>query len=187
MFKPKSYFQWLIVICLILLSLNLSVHANEVWIDVNTSKHTLKVMQGEKIQLEFDNIAIGRFGTTTFKKRNDDKTPLGKFRIGWTNNNSRYYRFFGLDYPNRENAERALLNNKITQETWRSIINAANAKRTPPQDTRLGGHIGIHGIGNGDPEVHDQFNWTNGCIALTNKQIDQLSQWIAPGVMVKIH
>ncbi|MCP5245074.1 MAG: L,D-transpeptidase, partial [Burkholderiales bacterium] len=46
--------------------------------------------------------------------------------------------------------------------------------------------IGIHGIGRGDPEIHDQFHWTNGCIALTNEQIDQLGKWLKPGVMVKI-
>lgn len=164
------------------------VYANDtIWIDVDTTAHTLTVMQGDVVQVTFENVAIGRFGTTRFKRTKDDKTPLGKFRIGWINDNSRYYRFFGLDYPNRETAKRALDEGRITQETWLSILKAINKGKTPPQNTPLGGYIGIHGIGPGDKEIHDQFNWTNGCVALTNEQIDQLSQWIMLGVMVNIH
>ena len=73
---------------------------NGVWIDVDTTEHTLLVMQGDAIQAVFKNVAIGRFGTTWSKMTKDDKTPLGKFRVGWVNEKSRYYRFFGLDYPN---------------------------------------------------------------------------------------
>lgn len=169
------------------LLISYSARASEIWIDVDTSKHTLSVMQGDVARAVFENVAIGRYGTTWYKKTRDDKTPLGRFRIGWINENSRYYRFFGLDYPNRETADRAWNENRITQETWLSIIHAINNEKTPPQDTPLGGYIGIHGIGNGDQEVHDQFNWTNGCVALTNEQIDQLGEWIKPGVMVEIH
>ncbi len=167
--------------------IHLPASANDIWIDVDTVKHTLTVMNGDVIEITFKNVAIGRFGTTHFKMQGDDKTPLGKFRIGWINEKSRYYRFFGLDYPNRDSADLALKENRITEETWRTIIDATNVARTPPQNTPLGGFIGIHGIGPGDPEVHDQFNWTNGCVALTNQQIDQLGQWLEPGVMVKIH
>lgn len=176
------------IISLFFLSIfTFNAHANEIWIDVDTSEHTLTVMQGDQVKRIFENIALGRFGTTWYKRTKDDKTPLGKFRIGWINEQSRYYRFFGLDYPDRETARRALQENIITKETWQSILTATNQEKTPPQDTILGGHIGIHGIGRGDPEIHDQFHWTNGCIALTNEQIDQLSKWLKPGVMVKIH
>lgn len=163
-----------------------SASASGIWVDVNTTEHTLTVMQGDKVEHIFENIAIGRFGTTWHKITKDDKTPLGDFRIGWINEQSRYYRFFGLDYPNRETAQRAFEDNRITEETWLTILKATNQEKTPPQNTILGGFIGIHGIGRGDPEIHDQFHWTNGCIALTNKQIDQLGKWLKPGVMVKI-
>jgi hypothetical protein len=58
--------------------------------------------------------------------------------------------------------------------------------RLPPQNTALGGRIGLHGLGRGDPKVHQQFNWTNGCIALTNEQIDQLLTWVGKGTRVSI-
>ncbi|MER2514753.1 MAG: L,D-transpeptidase family protein, partial [Nitrosomonas ureae] len=31
-----------------------------------------------------------------------------------------------------------------------------------------------------------KYNWTNGCVALTNEQIDQLGKWIKPGIWVNI-
>ncbi len=184
----KLYRNICIVISIFfVLMLPASVSASDVWIDVDTTAQTLTVMQGDQIKKIFENIALGRYGTTWYKKTLDDKTPLGMFRIGWINEQSRYHRFFGLDYPNRETAQRALEENTITEDTWRTILRATNQERTPPQNTKLGGYIGIHGIGRGDPSIHDQFHWTNGCIALTNKQIDQLGQWLKPGVWVKIH
>ena len=46
--------------------------ASEIWIDVDTAKHTLSVMQGDVVQAVFENVAIGRFGTTWYKKTRDD-------------------------------------------------------------------------------------------------------------------
>ncbi|MBY0474127.1 MAG: L,D-transpeptidase [Nitrosomonas sp.] len=159
---------------------------NGVWIDVDTAEQTLLVMQGDSVKAIFENVAIGRYGTTWSKVTKDDKTPLGRFRVGWVNEKSRYYRFFGLNYPNLDTANRALEENRIDEETWLSIKQAKSRGRTPPQDTSLGGHIGIHGIGRGDQEVHHKYNWTNGCVALTNEQIDQLGKWIKPGIWVNI-
>ena len=56
----------------------------------------------------------------------------------------------------------------------------------PPQDTVLGGHIGIHGIGEGNPEIHRRFDWTQGCIALTNEEIEQLANLVGIGAKVVI-
>ena len=163
-----------------------STYADEVWIDVDTSKQILMVMQGNRVRIKFVNISIGRFGTTDLRMKNDNKTPLGRFKVGWINEQSRYYRFFGLDFPNRDTANRALDAGKITEDTWLSIINALNSGKSPPQSTPLGGYIGIHGIGRGNPDVHEGFNWTNGCVAVTNDQIDLLSQWIKIGMVVEI-
>ncbi len=190
MIKQNSFTLYLVILLIGLFSLSVipnSVWAdNGVWIDVDTTEHTLSVMQGDTIQAVFKNVAIGRYGTTWSKMTRDDKTPLGKFRVGWINEKSRYYRFFGLNYPNLDIAKRALDENRITEETWLSILRAKIMGKTPPQDTPLGGHIGIHGIGRGDQDIHHNYNWTNGCVALTNEQIDQLGKWIKPGVLVNI-
>lgn len=157
-----------------------------IWIDVDTTEQILRVMKGDAVQEVFKNVAIGRYGATWSKVTLDDKTPLGKFRIGWINEQSRYHRFFGLDYPNRDTAERAFSEKRIDVDTWYSILAAESRGRTPPQNTILGGYIGIHGIGRGDKDIHQNYNWTNGCIALTNEQIDQLGRWLKPGIVVNI-
>jgi lipoprotein-anchoring transpeptidase ErfK/SrfK len=46
--------------------------------------------------------------------------------------------------------------------------------------------IGIHGLGNGDPLIHEEFNWTDGCIALTNEEVDELASWIHLGTRVEV-
>lgn len=190
MIKQNSFIHYLMILLTGLLGLSVmhnSVQAdNGIWIDVDTTEHTLSVMQGDTVQAVFKNVAIGRFGTTWSKMTKDDMTPLGRFRVGWINEKSRYYRFFGLNYPNLDTAKRALDENRITEEIWLSILEAKSMGKIPPQNTPLGGHIGIHGIGRGDLEVHHQYNWTNGCVALTNDQIDQLGKWIKPGVLVNI-
>lgn len=187
MILQDSFIHYLVIGLLsIALTPRIVLADNDIWIDVDTTKHTLSVMQGDTIQAVFKNVAIGRYGTTWNKVTKDDKTPLGRFRIGWINETSRYYRFFGLDYPNLDTAKRALDENRISEETWLSILEAKTMGKTPPQDTPLGGHVGIHGIGRGDQKIHQEYNWTNGCIALTNEQIDQLGKWIRPGILVNI-
>lgn len=183
----KSYLKILLIGLFVFSIMQNIVRAdNGIWIDVDTVEQTLSVMQGDTVQVVFENVAIGRYGTTWSKVTRDDKTPLGRFKVGWVNEKSRYYRFFGLDYPNLDTAKRALEENRIDEETWLSIKQAKSRGKTPPQDTLLGGHIGIHGIGRGDQEIHHKYNWTNGCVALTNEQIDQLGKWIKPGVWVNI-
>jgi hypothetical protein len=176
----------LLILILCLLAFNPVNAHNDIWINVDTQNLTLSVMKGKAVEVIFDNIAIGRFGASNARMMGDNRTPLGSFRIGRIKESSRYHRFFVFDYPNRETADLALAENRITKETWQSIINAIETGRTPPQDTPLGGHLGIHGLGQGDHKVHKQFNWTNGCIALTNAQIDKLSKWLKPGIVIQV-
>ncbi|MDZ7736419.1 MAG: L,D-transpeptidase [Gammaproteobacteria bacterium] len=60
----------------------------------------------------------------------------------------------------------------------------------PPQNTALGGYIGIHGIGEVNDEKIMTFtqgqNWTAGCIALTNEQISELRQFVSIGTRIVI-
>ncbi len=160
--------------------------AQDIWLQVETRTHLLTVMEGDKPIERFEKIAIGRRGYGYEKERGDDKTPLGTYRIGWVNENSRYHRFYGFTYPNRENAERAYQSGLIGPGAYQSIIQATADASVPPQDTPLGGQIGIHGLGSANPRVHQIFDWTHGCIAMTNEQIDRLSHWIRKGTLVVI-
>jgi hypothetical protein len=83
-------------------------------------------------------------------------------------------------------ATEALQAHRISSDDWRAINLAHQQGREPPSNTGLGGNIGIHGIGAGDPQVHEDFNWTEGCIALTNEQIEELARWIHLGTRVVV-
>lgn len=171
---------------LVLLPVAFAAAAGDVRIFIDTDKRTLQVLEGDRVVATFTGIAIGRYGKTYFKTRGDNKTPLGNFRIGWIGKETRYHRFLGLSYPDMEAADRALVDGRIDEAQWQEIRRAVQAGKTPPQHTPLGGNIGIHGVGSGDLEVHREYNWTNGCVALTNAQIDILAQWAHIGTPVEI-
>jgi lipoprotein-anchoring transpeptidase ErfK/SrfK len=159
---------------------------NQIWILVDTTRLTVTVMEGEQVRRTYNNISIGRGGTTRDKRRNDDKTPLGEYHIVRIAAETPFHRFFGFDYPTLDQAGRALQAGAIDQRQYAQIRKAIRSKEVPPQATPLGGFIGIHGVGAGDVRVHGDFNWTNGCIALTNEQIDDLARWIGIGTRVVI-
>ena len=161
-----------------------SAQDEEMWILVDTAKLTLSVLEGSTIRRTYKKIAIGRAGTTIDKKQGDDKTPLGEFHLVRIAPKSPFHRFFGLDYPTLQHAERAWRAGIIEREQYVAIRRAFQTGDIPPQATPLGGFLGIHGIGEGDPAIHAKFNWTHGCIALTNQQIDDLANWIYIGMRV---
>ena len=162
------------------------VLAGEIRVLIDTKSDTLQVLNGDRVVKAYENIAIGRYGKTYFKVRGDNKTPLGKFRVGWMNKKTRYHRFLGLTYPDLPAADRALVDGRIDEAQWQAIRRAAEAGEVPSQNTPLGGMIGIHGIGDGDRGVHRDYNWTNGCVALTNEEIDELLRWVKIGTPVEI-
>jgi murein L,D-transpeptidase YafK len=157
------------------------------WVMIDVTKQTLSIFQGDKIKKTFRNISVGRNGYTLDRHEGDGKTPLGVFHVARINPNSRFHLFFGLDYPNREYAEEALRHKLIDYDTYTAIKRALYHGDLPPQDTPLGGNIGIHGLGHGNRYIHETTNWTEGCIALTNEQIDKLAKWITLGTKVVIY
>jgi len=178
------------VVVWILLTSQVSVgqdnRLDNIRIVIDTKAFTLHVLQGDREMLVFSDIAIGRYGTTLDRRRGDNTTPLGHFKIAWVTGKTSFHRFFGFNYPSKEYADRAFRSGQLDQKTRNKISQALAAGRLPPQNTILGGNLGIHGIGQGDIEVHKQYNWTNGCIALTNDQIDILTDWIRIGTPVEI-
>ena len=153
---------------------------------VDTSELRVSVMRGEEPMVIFDNIAIGSNGTTRRKRVADERTPLGDYKITEIRPSSRFHMFLGLDYPTMENAELARSEERIGDDEFQRIRLALQRGNVAPQDTSLGGHLGFHGIGDGNPEIHELFNWTNGCIALSNEQIDDLAELITVGTPVHI-
>jgi len=159
---------------------------DEIWVQVDTHSLTLAVMRGDAVLRKFDNIAIGSNGPTQAKLVSDETTPLGDFRISGINPRSRYHLFLALDYPTMDVARQALGDGRIGPEEYVAISNAWLRGEPPPQTTRLGGYLGIHGLGEGSSEIHGKINWTNGCIAVTNEEIDELAHLVGVGTRVSV-
>jgi murein L,D-transpeptidase YafK len=176
----------LLVICSSLLSTPVFANRNDVWLLVDTKEKKIEIKKGEQTVETLSEIAIGRRGAGAKTFRGDNITPRGEYRIGWIGEKSMFRKFLGLTYPSTEDAKNALIKGVIDQETFERIAYAHEHNEIPPQNTPMGGQIGIHGLGSGDIRVHKLFDWTHGCIALTNSQIDRLSEWVDTGTLVKI-
>jgi murein L,D-transpeptidase YafK len=109
----------------------------------------------------------------------DRKTPEGDFYVFTRNDKSAFYLSLGISYPNAAHAERGLRDGLITKAQYQAIIRAVRAHQTPPQNTRLGGDIYIHGRG-------ASSDWTWGCVALEDENIRELFNAIPVGTPVRI-
>ena len=161
--------------------------ATDVWLAVDTDKLSLAVMQGDQPLKVFENIAIGSNGPTMTKQRDDEKTPLGEFTITQVKPSARFKLFMALSYPNLDHTERAFQEQRIGVKEYKTLTYDLKHGRPPSQHTSLGGQLGIHGVGAGDMKIHESVNWTNGCIALTNDQLQELAGWVAVGTRVVVH
>jgi lipoprotein-anchoring transpeptidase ErfK/SrfK len=112
-------------------------------------------------------------------RQGDRRTPEGDFYIFTKNDKSAFYLSLGISYPNAAHAERGLREGLITKAQYDAIKSALQAKKTPPQNTRLGGDIYIHGNGAGS-------DWTWGCVALEDRDVRELFQAIPVGTPVRI-
>jgi murein L,D-transpeptidase YafK len=186
--KPGSgLLACLLIAVVIALAATAQAQGDARWLLVDTVNNKLLVMAGTEIVSTYEGIAIGRYGAAHDRMQGDHRTPVGRFRVAWVSDDSPFHRFLGLDFPDLETAQRAYTDQRITAADWQAIRRAHQAGKIPPQNTPLGGQIGLHGIGAGSPEVHGRYNWTNGCVALGNDEIDELLQWVQVGTRVDIH
>lgn len=97
----------------------------------------------------------------------DERTPEGRYTLDFKNSNSRFYKSIRVSYPNQHDLERARKYN-----------------------TDPGGSIMIHGMKNSWNEktmAHaEKFNWTDGCIAVKNSDMDEIWDAIEIGTPIEI-
>ncbi|MCI0524784.1 MAG: L,D-transpeptidase family protein [Acidobacteria bacterium] len=130
-------------------------------------------------------IALGDNPTGTKRRQGDGATPEGDYYITHKNARSRFYLSLGVSYPNIADADEGLKNGLITKAQHQAIVAAIRNKTKPPQNTRLGGDIFIHGGGTGKlfGAIRD---WTLGCVALENEEIKELFETIPVKTPVRI-
>lgn len=133
----------------------------------------------DKTLLRTYKIGLGFSPVADKQREGDGATPEGDFYIFVKNNKSAYYLSLGLSYPNAEDAARGLRDGLITQAQHDTIVEAIRKKTAPPQYTKLGGLIYIHGHG-------AKSDWTWGCVALENEHIKELYDAVSVGTPVTI-
>lgn len=132
---------------------------------IHKSKRKLIAFSHGKVILSYS-IALGLNPIGAKQVQGDYKTPEGLYYVNGKNGQSAYHKNLGISYPNDFDRERA---KKLGQSP--------------------GGDIKIHGLPNGSGHVgkrHLQTDWTWGCIALTNEEIDELFRLTRVGVPVLI-
>lgn len=117
-------------------------------------------------------VAVGIGGLGPKRYEGDRRTPEGEYHLVSRHPSARYHRFLMLSYPNATDRQR--------------FARELRARRIP-RGARIGGAIGIHGTRRGFALLpHKWVNWTQGCIALDNSEIEELYRALAPRARVLI-
>ena len=148
-----------------------TLNKDSVILIVNKSKYTVDVFYRQR-RIRSYKAVFGPKPMENKKMAGDRATPEGWFKIQNKNSTSKYDKFMLLNYPNDSSVAR---------------FNRLKANGELPPDARIGGDIGIHGIWKGGDDMIDMgVCWTDGCVALKNKDIDELFTFVGVGTTVFI-
>ncbi len=145
---------------------------------IKKKERSLEVYDGAKLVKTYS-MVLGFEPSGDKLREGDGKTPEGEFYVFGKNPKSRFHLSIGLSYPSIDDARRGLGDRLIPKDEHDAIVSAINKKEMPPQKTALGGEIYIHGGGvDGD--------WTLGCVAMKNEDIEELFRALPVGTKVII-
>jgi lipoprotein-anchoring transpeptidase ErfK/SrfK len=111
-------------------------------------------------------VALGQTPTGAKVRRGDNRTPEGLYHVEARNPFSQYHLGLRVSYPNAQDLARA------------------RALGVDP-----GGDIMIHGLPNGQGQVgtqHKAYDWTNGCVAVTDEEIEEIWSAVPVGTPIRI-
>ena len=145
---------------------------------VKKSQRQLLLLSNGKVVRKY-RIGLGSSPIGDKVRQGDRRTPEGEFFVFVKNANSAFYLSLGLSYPNAAHAARGLRDGLITRAEYDAIMRQLQLKKGPPQNTKLGGDIYIHGNG-------AQSDWTWGCVALENDDMRELFDAVSVGTTVRI-
>ena len=137
--------------------------ADKVLVEKKERRLTL-LSKGEVIKTY--KIALGRNPVGAKERQGDNKTPEGTYIIDSRNRNSGYHLSLHISYPNEK-----------------------DIKRARELGVSPGGDIMIHGLKNGFSWVgasHTGDDWTNGCIAVTDQEMEEIYKFVPNGTIVEI-
>ncbi|MBE5779857.1 MAG: murein L,D-transpeptidase [Clostridiales bacterium] len=133
---------------------------------IEKEKHLMHLMDGEQAVFSCP-VALGREPRGAKRREGDGRTPEGIYYICLIKEQGKYGRSLGLSYPGKTDAELAFSEGVIDLQAKNAIFSAWERQVRPPWGTALGGEIYIH-------EGGTASDWTQGCIALDEADMDRL-------------
>lgn len=135
-------------------------------IRVDKSERQMQLLRDDKVIARYK-ISLGANPEGHKSQEGDERTPEGRYTIDWRNPKSGYFLSMHISYPNESDKE------------------LANVAGYSP-----GGMIMIHGQPNSYASVApvlQGFDWTNGCIAVTNAEMKQIWNAVSNGTPIEIN
>ncbi|MFI5236563.1 MAG: L,D-transpeptidase family protein [Ignavibacteriales bacterium] len=155
---------------------------------IDRHNYTLGIYQ-DSVLIKNYRVSFGKSVHTPKKRAGDKATPIGVYKICKIYTTHRYYKFFQINYPNLDDGSDALRKGLISQKEFNDIKFDYYYEACTKYNNILGGNIGIHGIGELNyifKNLPFVFNWTDGSIALSNENIDEIYSVIREGTEVVI-
>ena len=112
-------------------------------------------------------IALGANPIGRKKVAGDFKTPEGEYAICLVKEKGKFGYSLGINYPNIQDAQLALLEDTIDISTYNIICDSIRSNTRPPWGSPLGGEIYLH-------EGSTDTDWTAGCIALSSSDMQYI-------------
>ncbi len=172
-----------------------AVKARHLVLDTARDELSLYRAAADETPLVSYKVSLGRgeyLSSAGKQREGDHRTPRGSYRL-FAGRPSKFNRFLPVSYPNAEDAARGLAAGLIGQAEHDVIVAADRAGTMPPQDTALGGAIGIHGFGTEwgfvPPQYQHLHHWVDvsqGCVVVTDAEIVVLVQSYVPGAVIEI-
>jgi len=155
---------------------------------IDRHNYTLGIYE-DSVLIKNYKVSFGKSLLTPKTRAGDKATPVGVYRICKIYTTHKYHKFFQINYPNLEDGGDALRKGWISQKEYNDIKFQYYYEGCTKYHRILGGDIGIHGIGELNyifKNLPFVFNWTNGSIAMSNENIDEIYSVIREGTEVVI-
>ena len=148
-------------------------------IEVFKAKRQLLLYDGEKLVKTYP-VALGSNPVPAKERQGDRATPEGTYFICLKNPQSQYHLSLAISYPGPADAKRGLKANLISKQEYQAILKADADRKPPPWNTKLGGEVFVHGRGSSP-------DWTWGCVALDDVDIEELYRLVPVKTPITIH
>lgn len=159
-----------------------------VGIIIERGDYSLKIYE-DTVMIKSYRANFGRNVNQPKSAENDLATPVGEYRICEIDTVHKYYKFLRINYPNLNDATEALRKGSISQKDFDKLRFQFFYDECADSKTNLGGGVGIHGIGEYNMFFKNLpfiFNWTDGSIAVSNEDIEEIYSVVKKGTKVVI-